>query len=75
VDEQSRHLVFPNNTLLLAKPNRMFGLGSFRAMDGLQELVRYKSHLLFGSENARLAFPLLTFLWPLKGKSPIGRKH
>ena len=28
-------------------------------MDGLQEPVRYKSHLLFGLENARLAFPLV----------------
>jgi len=28
-------------------------------MDGLQEPVRYKSNLLFGLENARLAFPLV----------------
>jgi len=44
-------------------------------MDGLQEPVRYKSDLLFGSENARLAFPLLTFLLAIqrKVKSPQGR--
>ena len=61
-------LIFPKVTFNFSN-SKQDVCGSFRiAMDGHPETVRLKLMVSLEQKRTRLAFPLLTFLWPLKGK-------